>query len=104
MDTNSFPSAGARIIHESKFVTEYSDGTEEVRFSEAEWAIMQQDPAFGYVGRCGHSALAFLSDGSCPVCEALMSTEPSDFSDDDFSPATREIAPPVAVDSDEIPF
>jgi hypothetical protein len=54
-------------------ITEYADGTEEVRFTDAEWAIMRNDPAFGYVRRCGHPTTIYngvLIDNDCPICEA----------------------------------
>ena len=103
---SSIPRPGARIIHESEFVTEYDDGTEEVRFSPAEWEIMSKDPRFGYILRCGHPATASLSDGSCSRCEAEMGAEePDSASDLNFTPATRQAEPPVvSLDQDEIPF
>jgi hypothetical protein len=104
---NDVPSPGARVVHESEFVTEYSDGTEEVRFSEAEWEQMLTDPKFGYVGTCGHSTAGFLSDGSCPICEAAMyyEQEPEANSTLDLVPTAAPISEsPLASDPDEIPF
>lgn len=43
----------ARITYQDSQITEYDDGTEEVRFTEEEWAIMLADPAFGYVCSAG---------------------------------------------------
>jgi hypothetical protein len=60
------------ITYEDDLVTEYSDGREEVRFTEAEWAAMRSDPAFGYVRRCGHPTSivnGVLIDSDCLVCE-----------------------------------
>ena len=102
---STFLSAGARIVHESEFVTEYDDGTEEVRFSKEEWDIMQHDPRFGYIRTCGHPATASLSDGSCAICEAAMSESQSQPTPEpdlvpalDLEPQTPEVNP------DEIPF
>ena len=50
-------------------VQEFSDGSERVFFSEAEWNVMLNDPAFGYVLRCGHSA-HYAWDGGCSKCFA----------------------------------
>ena len=41
------------ITYQDAQVTEYSDGTEEVRFTDEEWAIMLADPKYGYVCRAG---------------------------------------------------
>jgi len=103
---STFPRAGARIIHESKFVTEYDDGTEEVRFSEEEWDIMLKDPRFGYILGCGHPATASLSDGSCSICEGLMSQEQDDPSSLGELPLANEATPAISTstDQDEIPF
>jgi len=68
----------ARIVYEDKFITEFSDGTEEVRFTEAEWEVMLADPAFGYVhAGCGHPTSAYerrametgMGDTHCHRCE-----------------------------------
>lgn len=42
------------VVYEDELVTEYRDGTEEVRFTDAEWAVMMEDPAYGYVCVRGH--------------------------------------------------
>lgn len=55
-----------QIIFEDDRVTEYSDGTEEVRFTEAEYAAMAADPVrFGYARPCGHPT----GPGDCLDCE-----------------------------------
>jgi hypothetical protein len=62
------------ITYEDDLVTEYSDGREEVRFTEAEWAAMRADPVrFGLARPCGHP-LSYDADGQpissdCLVCE-----------------------------------
>lgn len=66
----------ARITYEDEFLTEYDDGTEEVRFSEAEWEVMLADPAFGYVCQARKHRLQerdhqFIAvEGICPGCYA----------------------------------
>lgn len=63
------------IRYQDATLTEYADGTEEVRFSDAEWAVMRNDPAFGYVRPCGHKTTivsGILRDDDCPFCEASM--------------------------------
>jgi hypothetical protein len=74
------------IRYQDATITEYADGTEEVRFSNAEWEIMRKDPAFGYVRHCGHptNANQFGEFGDCPICEAGY----ADYDDDGgFAPA-----------------
>lgn len=63
----------ARIVYEDEGITEYDDGTETVRFSEAEWEVMLNDPAFGYVCRNGHRLSEsdnrfIVAEGICPHC------------------------------------
>lgn len=68
----------ARTIYEDEVITEYADGTETVRFSDAEWEVMLADPAFGYVHPCGHPTSAAerrametgMGDTHCHACEA----------------------------------
>lgn len=62
-----------RTIYEDDFVTEYDNGTEEVRFSDDEWAFMLKDPVyFGLAGRCGHriteSNRRYFEAEGCPTC------------------------------------
>jgi len=59
------------ITYQDDLVTERSDGSEEVRFTDAEWAVMMKDPAFGYVRPCGHptNANQFGEMGDCLICE-----------------------------------
>jgi hypothetical protein len=56
---------------EDDLVTEYSDGREEVRFTESEWSVMMTDPSFGYVRSCGHptNANQYGEYGDCLICE-----------------------------------
>ena len=63
----------ARIVYMDQFVTEYDDGTEEVRFTADEWEVMLTDPAFGYVCHNGHrlsdSDRSYIAmEGICPSC------------------------------------
>ena len=45
----------AHIVYEDELITEYSDGREEVRFTDEEWAVMMADPvAWGYACERGH--------------------------------------------------
>jgi hypothetical protein len=71
----------ARITYEDDTLTEYDDGTEEVRFTADEWAAMNTDPAFGYICRRGHR-FPIGHDGNptghCPTCEAI-SDDPESF-------------------------
>ncbi len=61
----------AHIVYEDPLVTEYSDGTEEVRFTEEEYAAMAADPVrFGYAFPCGHRRPE-NTDGTCWECEAI---------------------------------
>lgn len=63
----------ARKVYEDERVTEYDDGTEEVRFSEDEWKVMERNPRyFGLVQQCGHALGAAMGDGCCGTCEGLM--------------------------------
>jgi len=59
-----------RIVYQDELVTEYEDGTEVVRFTDAEWAQMASDPAFGIVCRSGHPIDRAYYDGSgeCWAC------------------------------------
>jgi hypothetical protein len=60
----------ARITYQDDSITEYDDGTEEVRFTAEEWERMLADPAFGYVCRFGHTLRdADHRYGSCLACE-----------------------------------
>lgn len=65
----------ARVTYQDATITEYDDGTEEVRFTDAEWERMLADPAFGYVCHNGHrlndSDHRFMQvEGMCPSCFA----------------------------------
>lgn len=44
-----------QVVYHDEFITEYDDGTEEVRFSDDEYKAMMQDPVyFGYACLNGH--------------------------------------------------
>jgi hypothetical protein len=64
----------AQIIQETDTYRLYSDGTEEVFFSEAEWGAMLSDPVyFGYSCRAGHRIREddpFVMAEGCPKCFA----------------------------------
>lgn len=77
--SGTFVETGAAVVFEDARVTEYADGTEAVRFTEEEWAIMLADPAFGYVCRSGRHRVdspAFqewaIREGGCMTCSAEM--------------------------------
>lgn len=66
----------ARIVHEEindagSGIREFDDGTEEVLFSEAEWAQMLEDPKFGYVCQGGRHRMTDADHryGGCMACE-----------------------------------
>lgn len=67
----------AQVVYEDEFVTEYNDGTEEVRFSDDEWAVMAADPArFGFACKL-HGTRDWLRDHQlCMICEV---GEPDDY-------------------------
>lgn len=61
------------IVYQDERVTEYRDGTEEVRFSEDEHEFMAANPRyFGLCLPCGHARSAAMGDGGCNVCEGLF--------------------------------
>lgn len=77
----------SHIVYEDAAVTEYADGTEEVRFTDAEWEAMLSDPRFGYVCRQGHR----LGDadhryGACLTCEHMAEYEYDPDEDVDADP------------------
>lgn len=75
-------------------ITEYDDGTEEVRFSDAEWGEMMRDPVyFGYSCPQGHRLReddSFVLAEGCPTCFAFhesLDGLSEDELDQIFSPA-----------------
>lgn len=63
----------ARITYQDALVTEYDNGTEEVRFTEDEHAFMAANPRyFGLCLPCGHALSAAMGDGCCGTCENLF--------------------------------
>jgi hypothetical protein len=61
------------VVYQDERVTEYADGTEEVRFSDDEYKIMARSPRyFGLVLQCGHALSAAMGDGGCGTCESLF--------------------------------
>lgn len=70
----------ARIVYQDTFITEYDDGTEDVRFTDDEWERMLSDPAYGYVCEHGHRLNGtdhqyIVVQGICPHCEAEADRE-----------------------------
>lgn len=63
-----------RVVYEDALVTEYADGTEEVRFTDAEYEAMRKDPVYyGYSCPRGHSIREddpFYQAEGCPKCFA----------------------------------
>lgn len=60
----------ARIVYQDALVTEYADGTEEVRFTDEEWAVMMADPAtYGYACRLHGRRDWIQAHQLCMVCE-----------------------------------
>jgi hypothetical protein len=62
-----------RIVYEDATITEYDDGTTDVRFTDREWEIMLNDPKFGYV--CGGPSKHRMTEGDrryggCLSCES----------------------------------
>jgi hypothetical protein len=73
----------ASIVYEDEFVTEYNDGTTEVRFSDEEWEVMARSPRyFGLVLECGHGLNHFNPAEGCNACfviaEELQGLGPDD--------------------------
>lgn len=66
------------IVYQDERVTEFKDGTEEVRFADDELRFMAQDPVyFGYACRAGHSIREddpFVIAEGCPKCFANAET------------------------------
>ena len=60
-----------RIVYEDALITEYDDGTEEVRFTDDEWAVMAANPAmFGLACHLHGAGSHWLRDHQlCMVCE-----------------------------------
>ncbi len=65
------------ITYQDDRVTEYSDGTEVVSFTEAELAAMAADPGFGLISACGHLYPDAFGrfDEICGTCESLGEAE-----------------------------
>lgn len=61
-----------QVVYHDEFITEYDDGTEEVRFSDDEYKAMMQDPVyFGYACLNGHRIREddpFVMAEGCPYC------------------------------------
>jgi len=66
---------------------EYDDGTDEVVFSEDEWAEMLQDPKFGYVCQSRRHRLSSADHraGGCLSCESEAEDYYYDFLDEQHS-------------------
>ena len=59
-----------RIVHEEPGYRMYEDGSEEVSFTDEEWAEMLSDPKYGYVCNSGRHRLtdADRREGGCMAC------------------------------------
>lgn len=65
-------------VYQDELVTEYNDGTEEIRFRDVEYVIMGEDPQdWGYACPMGLHAYSggFDARGICGKCEVNMDTE-----------------------------
>lgn len=72
----------ARIVYQDSRVTEYADGTEEVRFSDDENAIMERNPRyFELCLPCGHSRSYYNACEGCNACLTLAESA-QDYEDD----------------------
>lgn len=61
-----------RIVYESRLVTEYEDGTEDVRFTDDEYAAMALRPRFfGLVLQCGHALGLYNAAEGCNACLSI---------------------------------
>jgi hypothetical protein len=74
----------AKITYESETITEWDDGTTDVRFREEEWIAMHKDPVyFGLACHAGHRlSQAEGNNGFCGRCEAQAEYEgliPADY-------------------------
>jgi hypothetical protein len=100
----------ANVIFQDELHTAYDDGTEEVRFTDAELDMMAADPAFGYVRTCGHPVERSMQNnpfgpGDCPICEGEMAAY--DYGQDpEWVAAHPDVAAPdvAAPAFDGIPF
>ena len=96
------------IRYQDEWITEYADGTEEVRFSDAEWAMMMEDPVrFGYACPSGHAwSAAECEHGHCNACIAESEADPCDAATNqpDAFNAPRHFPRNEKHDGDYIPF
>lgn len=105
----------SRIIYQDETITEYDDGTEEVHFTDAEWAVMMADPVrFGYACPGGHAwSRAEQEHGHCYACECSDAhseehddecPEPTDEDVDVLLRAEESPVDPEEHDGEDIPF
>lgn len=61
------------VTYQDAGLTEYDDGTSEAHFTDAEWAVMMEDPArFGYTCKAGHGwSDAEREHDHCVECESF---------------------------------
>lgn len=58
-----------RVVYQDDQVTEYDDGTEEVRFTDDEHDVMARSPRyFGLCLPCGHDNKFFNAAEGCSAC------------------------------------
>lgn len=75
----------SRIVYQDEHVTEYQDGTEEVTFTDDEWAEMLSDPKYGVVCRNGHriDGIGYDAAEGCLKCFAEMEAYAADHQADE---------------------
>ena len=83
----------ATPVFESALVTEYDDGTEEVRFTEDEWKIMNASPRyFGLVLQCGHALSFYNAAEGCNACFAIGEAgDEADLADAQYARAAADV-------------
>lgn len=78
--------SNTRIVYQDDQVTEYEDGTEEVRFSDAEWEAMSLRPRyFGLVLQCGHALSHYNAAEGCIACFSIGEELQYCESDEDYA-------------------
>lgn len=82
----------ANVYYQDEYTTEYDDGTEEHRFSDAEWNTMHRDPVYyemacrnGHSFGYGNGRTFYENTGDCVVCFNFMESGPD--MDDEMPPA-----------------
>lgn len=103
----------SRIIYQDDLITEFDDGTEEVRFTDAEWAMMMEDPVrFGYACPSGHAwSDSEREHDHCHTCVAAQEADHDDeidvaevFTQEVVETFEAEPRDPEETDGEDIPF